>query len=138
MRTLLILICLISFQFTNAQRSTDALKKAVKQYHQAMVSKDLNLMDAYTSTGLLYRHSNGWVETKEEQLSNIRTGYIIYHSFQEDSLRFKFLQKNAKVNFNATIDVTLKGDRHTYLLKVEEEWKRKGRHWYIFTRQATR
>ena len=138
MRYLLFLIYLFTFQFAVAQRSIKGLKKSVKKYHQAMVAKDLNSLSVLTSTRLLYKHSNGWVETKEEQLNNIRIGYLIYHSYQEDSLRIATHKKNAKVNFNATIDVTLKGERHTYLLKVEEEWKRIGRHWYIFTRNATR
>jgi len=88
-------------------------------FHQALVKRDLKAIRFRTSNYLSYGHSNGWVESQEEQLRNIETGYLIYHSFQEDSIT---VSSQSQLDFNATIDVTLNGKRNTYRLKVTEVW----------------
>ena len=107
-------------------------------YHQALVNKRVQGIDLFTHENLRYTHSNGWVETKKEQIENIKTGYLTYHSFQEDSLRVIAGKKKAQVFFNAVVDVTLKGNRNTYKLRVTEVWKRKYNHWFLLARQATK
>ncbi len=138
------------------QKSALVIRNSL-DYHQALVKRDLKTIRFRTSNYLRYVHSNGWVETKEEQLQNIANGYLVYHSFQEDSMtvsclyddftNYIFTSPTTKVtcqyqlNFYATVDVTLNGKRNTYRLKVTEVWAaipggRKGS--YLICRKATK
>ncbi|MBM3413178.1 MAG: nuclear transport factor 2 family protein [Bacteroidetes bacterium] len=117
------------------------LLRNAMDYHQALVRGDAELIKLRTSKKLRYAHSNGWIETQQQQIENIKTGYLIYHSYKEDSLEIYQLKQPINFNgvdpslhywkrhvtliFNATIDVTLKGNRNTYLLRVSEVWQKK-------------
>lgn len=138
MRLNLLIISLLFAGSVGAQNRLDNLKKCVLNYHQALVNKRVQGIDLFIHKNLRYTHSNGWVETKKEQIENIKTGYLTYHSFQEDSLRVIAGKKKAQVFFNAVVDVTLKGNRNTYKLRVTEVWKRKYNHWFLLARQATK
>lgn len=136
---LLFLFLLFAFQqVANAQPSQKKLLKEVNLFHQALVKKDLLQLESSTHPDLIYQHSNGWIETKNEQIENIKTSYLVYHQFTERAMKIEQKKREAKVLFQATIDVTLKGERHTYVLNVQEKWVQVGKHWLIINRQATR
>jgi len=110
-------------------------------FHKALVNNNRLLLRTFTSTKLRYQHSNGWVETQKEQLRNLQTGYLVYHSFFEDSLTVNFRnRKQSTLRFLATIDVSMQGKRNTYRLYVEEDWKKNAWlcKWRLYSRRATR
>ncbi len=119
-----------------AQTDEEKLVKTVKEFHQALVKKNIVSINQQTDKALSYGHSNGWVETKAEMMKNIESAYLKYNSIQEDSLTVSMNGKLASVRFNATIDVYLNGKNGTYFLKVLEVWQRKGNRWILFARQA--
>ncbi len=130
-----------------AQWPSDKIGKMIRNvmismlhFHGALVTKNMRVLSLTTSKDLHYQHSNGWVETQEEQFRNIETGYLVYHRFFEDSVKVTIRSdKNATVLFQATIDVTLQGKRNTYRLLVEEDWSRHAgsNHWFIYARRAS-
>jgi hypothetical protein len=138
MRLFLIHFFFFTQTVTFAQPATKKIIEGVTIFHQALVKKDLPVLAALAHDNLKYQHSNGWIETKSQQLENIQTRYLEYHQYSEQDIRVERNKKNAKVFFNAKIDVTLNGDRHTYLLKVQERWIRQENRWLIIERQATR
>ena len=138
MRQYLLIILVLIAGTVHAQKGLDNVSTCMLNYHQALVDKRVQVIDLFTHNNLRYTHSNGWVETKKEQIENIKTEYLVYHSFKEDSLRVTSRSKKAQLEFHATVDVTLKGNRHTYKLNVTEVWKRKYDHWYLLARQATK
>ncbi len=90
----------------------------------------------HTDKALSYGHSNGWIETKEELLTNLETGYIKYNSIKEDSVRAVINEGMSHVRFVGDYDVTLNGATNTFHLKVLEIWVKKGKRWLLFARQA--
>ena len=132
------------------------LLRNAMDYHQALVSGDAALIKVRTSKKLRYAHSNGWVETQQEQLDNLKTGYLDYHSYHEDSLNIYtpkldvtnngvvppfYNDKHATLDFNATIDVSLNGKRNVYLLHVSEVWRRSSvrrNDWKLIGRKASK
>ncbi len=121
-----------------AQPAEEKLIVTVKEFHQTMVNKNTVSINQQTDKALSYGHSNGWVETKTEMMKNLETGYINYHSYKEDSIVVLMNNNLASVRFKADIDVTLKGTRASYQLKVLEVWQRKGNRWILFARQAVK
>ncbi len=128
------------------------------EYHQALVKRDVAVIKNRTSKQLRYCHSNGWVESQKQQLQNLETGYLVYHSFKEDSMRILLPSKppafalngrltqfdplfdnRATLMFKATIDVSKEGKRNTYLLLVAEVWEKKSKKkegWHLTGRKA--
>ncbi len=114
------------------------LINTVKDFHQAMVSKNAVSINQQTDRALSYGHSNGWVETKTEMIKNLETGFISYQGYKEDSITVVINGNMANVRFIADITATMKASTVTYHLKVLEVWVKKGKRWVLFARQAVK
>ncbi len=141
----MIIVLLWSVVSVNAQptppmRGTDEEKLSVtlKAFHQALVERNVVSINQQTDKALSYGHSNGWVETKNDLIRNLETGYLGYSSYKEDSLQVTINGNMANARFTADINVTLNGKPGNYHLKVLEVWVKKGTRWVLFARQAVK
>ena len=124
---------------TLGQTDEQKLTVTMKEFHQALVSGNTVSINQQTDKVLSYGHSNGWVETKTEMISNLETGYTKYFSIKEDSVTVQINGNMANLRFVGDYNVALKGGTPvTYHLKVLEVWVRKGKRWMLFARQAVR
>lgn len=121
-----------------AQTDEEKLTVTIKEFHQALVAKNTVSINQQTDKALSYGHSNGWVETKNDMLKNLETGYISYQSYKEDSINVVLNGSMANVRFIADIGATMKGTASVYHLKVLEVWVKKGKRWVLFARQAVK
>jgi len=103
-----------------------------------MVTKNVVSINQQTDKGLSYGHSNGWIETKPEFIKHIETGYIVYESFKEDSLKITINDNLANARFVADISSKLNGVDAGAKLRVLEVWVKKGNRWLLFGRQAVK
>jgi hypothetical protein len=62
--------------FANAQTDEEKLIKTVKEFHQALVSRNTVSINQQTDKAVSYGHSNGWVQTKADLIKDFETGYI--------------------------------------------------------------
>ena len=138
MKKILSLLLLFSFVFANAQTEEEKLTTALKEFHQALVNKNTTSINQQTDKALSYGHSNGWVETKADVIKDLETGYLVYHSYKEDSLKIMINESIANVRFVADISATMNGNDTNVHLKVLEVWVKKGKRWLLFARQAVR
>lgn len=138
MRTLVIIALLLQAVSVPAQTDEEKLVAALKQFHQALVQKNTVSINQQTDKALTYGHSNGWVETKNEMIKNLETGYIVYTAFKEDSVQVVMNGNMAHARFIADISATLNGKEGNFHLKVLEVWVRKGKRWILFARQAVK
>jgi hypothetical protein len=121
-----------------AQTEEAKLISTLKEFHQSLVNGNTVSINQHTDRALSYGHSNGWIETKNELVKNLETGYMDYYSYKEDSLQVEISGFMAHARFVADIHVTLNGKDGTYHLKVLEVWVKKGKRWLLFARQAVR
>jgi len=135
-----ILSLLLLFTFVSAKAQTEEEKPAttMKEFHRALVDKNTVSINQQTDKALSYGHSNGWVETKDDVIKDLETGYIVYHSYKEDSLKITINNSMANARFVADISATLNGKTTTFHLKVLEVWVKKGKRWLLFARQAVK
>src|SRR6476620_5590097 len=138
MKKILSLLVLFSFGFANAQTEVEKLTTALKEFHQALVNKNTASINQQTDKALSYGHSNGWVETKADMIKDLETGYIVYHSFKEDSLKITINDSIANARFVADVKATMNGNDTNVHLKVLEVWVKKGKRWILFARQGVR
>jgi hypothetical protein len=136
----LTIVLLLNVVLANAQTTDEQkLTSTLKEFHQALVKKNVVSINQQTDKALSYGHSNGWVETKTELIKNLETGYTNYKSIKEDSLQVTINENLAHARFVGDYEVSLKGGEPVvYHLKVLEVWVRKGKRWLLFARQAVR
>jgi len=138
MKRILLLLFAFSSVFANAQTEEEKLTTALKEFHQALVNKNTASINQQTDKALSYGHSNGFVETKADMIKNLETGFLVYHSFQEDSLKITMDESVANVRFTADIKAIMNNNDTNVHLKVLEVWVKKGKRWLLFARQAVR
>ena len=133
-----ILFSLLSIVAVAQSTDEEKLKATVKEFHQALVKKNTVFINQQTDKALSYGHSNGWVETKTDVIKDLETGYIVYHSYKEDSLKITINESVANARFVADVRATLNGNDTNVHLKVLEVWVKKGKRWILFARQGVR
>ncbi len=138
MKKIITILFLFSFFNCTAQTDEEKLTVTLKEFHQALVKKNLVSINQQTDKALSYGHSNGWVETKTEMIKDLETGYISYQGFKEDSITITMNGNMANVRFVAEVNATLKGTASTYKLRVLEVWVKKTNRWVLFGRQAVK
>ncbi len=138
MKKLFAIVLLLNVVFANAQTDEEKLTTTIKEFHQALVKRNIVSINQQTDKVLSYGHSNGWVETKADLIKNLETEYLKYYSYKEDSLMVVINGNTAHARFVADINVSMNGKNSDYHLKVLEVWVRKGKRWLLFARQAVR
>lgn len=138
MKFFLTILFFFSAFATVAQTDEEKLTVTMKEFHQALVKKNTVSINQQTDKALSYGHSNGWVETKNDMLKDLETGYISYQSFKEDSITVVLNGNMANVRFIADIGATMNGNASVFHLKVLEVWVKKGKRWVLFARQAVK
>lgn len=133
-----ILCCCIGFGSIAQSADEQKLVTTLKEFHQAMVSKNTISVNQQTDKALSYGHSNGWVETKADVIKNLETGKLQYNSYIEDSIVISMNGNMANARFNASIGVKMNEATNVYQLKVLEVWVKKGSRWVLFARQAVK
>lgn len=141
MKFILTILSSLFFAGVFAQTVEDAkLITTVKEFHQALVTKNTVSLNQQTDKALSYGHSNGWVQSKKDLIKDFERGFISYQSFKEDSITVLINDNVANVRFVADIKATLGGITtvNNYNLKVLEVWVKKGKRWVLFARQAVK
>jgi len=138
MKSILSLLVVFSFVFANAQTEEEKLTTTLKEFHQALVSKNTVSINQQTDKALSYGHSNGWVQSKADVIKDLETGKIVYHSFKDDSLTITINESMANARFVADVNATLNGNTVNTHLKVLEVWVKKGKRWVLFARQGVK
>ena len=139
MRFIFSITFFFSALFAIGQTDEAKLSTTIKEFHQALVKKNTVSINQQTDKALSYGHSNGWVETKNEMIKNLETGYTSYKSIKEDSLKITMNGNMANARFVGDYEVSLNGGNIVvYHLKVLEVWVKKGNRWILFARQAVR
>jgi hypothetical protein len=65
------------------------------QRYDAMLSSDLQLLEAILAEDLLYVHSNGTIDSKDTFLSRLRTGDRRYLQFEREPISTTYLLADA-------------------------------------------
>lgn len=138
MKKLFTILLLGASLFCQAQTDEEKLTQTLKEFHQALVSKNAVSINQQTDKALSYGHSNGWVQTKADLIKDFESGLISYQRITEDSIQISMNGNMANVRFVSNVDATMKGNSFSFHLKVLEVWVKKGKRWVLFARQAVR
>lgn len=140
MRIWLVLLLLTAgTPVVQAQSDSSQLMQLVRELDQALIKQDTVALDRLLDKNLLFGHSNGWVQTKQEVLQDFGSGKVQYLSMESSEVKLQELSKSL-----ATITLKLKavgraGEKEFQLdLHVLQVWKKDKKGWQLYVRQGAR
>lgn len=119
--------------------SAQSVKDDVLTLHEKkfdwMSNKQLDSLSALLDKEVLYIHSNGWIESKEEVLGNLESGKLSYRKVTVDKADAREYDKTVIVQGSGLFEVALEGKpidiklNYTEVyVNVEGSWKLVSRH----------
>jgi hypothetical protein len=130
---------LLFFIYSSAVAQTDiALGNAITQLNLALIDKDTVQLHNLLSEQLSYGHSNGWIETKQEVISDLYSGKLVYNKIDQRLAGITKEKNTACVRANAELDITYNGKPMHIKLHVLQVWIKKNKDWKLLSRQSTK
>lgn len=134
----IVTISLLFIYSTLFAQSEKALSIAADGFNNALVERDSNALKTLLHDKLVYGHSNGWKETKNELIADLYNGTIIYHKISQAEESIVMDGNTATVRSIADIDVTMEGKELHFKLHVLQVWIWKNKKWQLFGRQSAK
>jgi len=105
---------------------------------RAMVANDLETLAAVLADDLVYIHSDGEVDSKEEFLQRLRGGSLRYRSIEPTEVRVRTDGNTAVVTGRAKMAVTTGGCDREFEIRYTAVYRARSDHWQLVSWQSTR
>lgn len=103
-----------------------------------MTAGDLGALAPMLADDLVYVHSDGALENKEQFLERLRTGGIRYRTIESQETKVRVDGNTAIVTGVASMGVTTNGADRDIRLRYTAVYRRAGGRWLLTTWQSTR
>jgi hypothetical protein len=133
-----ILSLFISLCMSAQKADTDLLSKAMKDFDNALLNQDSMSLKRLLHNNLVYGHSNGWMETKRELISDLFNGKISYKKITPGHKEMMVDGNTVAARMDADIDAEMEGKVLSFKLKILQVWVWKNKHWELFARQSVK
>ena len=104
---------------------------------QSFVDQDYDALAELLSAGYTRTHINGRVQTRADWLAALRSGQVVYHSFDEISTKIEVDGSRATLTGRVIADATLFGERAAWQLQLRQTYLRSGGRWLASRTVAT-
>jgi hypothetical protein len=137
MRTLFMFILFFTCGSLIAQDTT-AVKLAVDRLEKALVEKDSVVVKSLLHTKVLFGHSNGWVQNKDEVIRDMNSGYLNYQIIDRQSVSIKVDGKFAVLKEWMEVTGNKGGTDFKVKLFVLQQWIKTKKGWQLWIRQSAK
>ncbi|TVR77876.1 MAG: nuclear transport factor 2 family protein [Saprospirales bacterium] len=132
---LLIFSCLVYSVMINAQ---DEVLDLHRKKFEWMIQLQLDSLESILADDMLYIHSNGWIEDREEVIENLRSGHLAYHKIDIRNQEVRYFDRIAIVVGEAEFHVSLDGSPLSIDLLYTEVYRQDGDRWFFIHRHSNR
>jgi uncharacterized protein (TIGR02246 family) len=122
----------------NLPDRSDRLREFDQSRFRAMVTNDLGTLAAVLADDLVYIHSDGEVDSKEEFLQRLRSGSLRYRSIEPTEVRVRTDGNTAVVTGRAKMAVTSGGSDRDFEIRYTAVYRASSDHWQLVSWQSTR
>ncbi len=139
-KRILFLLLLLSFpllSFGQAQAAAEA--RVLKLHHDKfrwMTNLQLDSLSTILDKGVRYIHSNGWIESRDEVLEDLRTKKLSYLAISVEKAEARAFGKSVVVVGKGLFKVTLDGKPVELTLLYTEVYVRHKKRWMLVSRHA--
>lgn len=139
MKFFVFVLLFISPVLVTAQQDTSAVLKALQTLETGLVAKDLIAVEKHLGKHAAYGHSNGWVQSKDDVLKDLKSGYLVYQKITQLSISIQLQdKKNALVKEKIAVEGNVNGTNFAMNLFVLQWWKKSGGVWKLVMRQSAK
>ena len=140
-KNLLVLFLLLSLPFFS-QTKKDKIAHHIIALHQKkfdfMISKQFDSLSLILDADLKYIHSNGWVESKEDLLANLKSDKLVYEKVTVSETKVTLTNRVAIVSGKGLFSVILENQTLEIPLMYSEIYvKLKGK-WLLLHRHSNK
>jgi len=140
-KNLLVLFLLISLPFFS-QTKKDKIAHHIIALHQKkfdfMISKQFDSLSLILDADLKYIHSNGWVESKEDLLANLKSDKLVYKQVLVSETKVTLTNHVAIVSGKGLFSVILENVKIEIPLMYSEIYVKKKGKWLLLHRHANK
>jgi hypothetical protein len=140
-KNLLVLFLLISLPFLS-QTKKDKIAHHIIALHQKkfdfMISKQFDSLSLILDADLKYIHSNGWVESKEDLLANLKSDKLVYKKVTVSETKVTLTNHVAIVSGKGLFSVILENVKIEIPLMYSEIYVKKKGKWLLLHRHANK
>lgn len=138
MRIFLTIFCIVIAGNLFAQSDSIQLERSMKALEVGLLRKDSVLLKSVLHDKLVYGHSNGWIEKKQDVINDLFNGTLTYQKLQQYESQIVFEGNIACVRNNPDVEVLMNGNVIKLKLHVLQVWIRTGKNWQLLSRQSTK
>ncbi|MFD3375744.1 MULTISPECIES: nuclear transport factor 2 family protein [unclassified Streptomyces] len=113
------------------QSAREEVTTAFLAYLQAMLDGDTHALDNLLAEGCTLTHMTGYVQPKEEWLSQMRAGWFLYHGIEEKSVTVEIDGATAHVSGRFVTDATVYGTRANWRLEMTMDYAHEEDTWSV-------
>ena len=140
-KNLLVLFLLLSLPFFS-QTKKDKIAHHIIALHQKkfdfMISKQFDSLSLILDADLKYIHSNGWVESKEDLLANLKSDKLVYEKVTVSETKVTLTNRVAIVSGKGLFSVILENQTLEIPLMYSEIYVKKRGKWLLLHRHANK
>ncbi len=126
------------FCFTAAAGNADSVRAAEKQWAKAVVARDFAALERILAPGLIYAHSTGVIQTKEEYLGKLRSGRQRYDAIEHEKTTVKVYGDAAVAHSIVVMKGESAGKPFDNRLMMMHFWVKENGAWRLAAHQTTR
>ncbi len=134
----LLVACASSSNTRSGNGSIEQVQQAERQRFAALTAQDVAALDPLLADELLYCHSNGQVENKQQFLETVRTGRIRYESIDVHEFQARLYGEVAMGTGYITVQGKLGGQPMTLEIRYTDAYAWRAGHWQLINWQSTR
>lgn len=116
----------------------DEIQKIEKDWTNAVAALDYATLDRIMDPQLIYAHSTGVVESKDEYLKKMKSGDQKYDSIEHQNLTVKVFGNSAVAHSKVRMRGKTKGVPFDNQLMMMHFWVKQGKDWRLVAHQTTR
>lgn len=137
-----IVLAFLIFGFVNssfAQIDSVGLKNVMQQLDKALLQKDEKQLQTVLHKEVSYGHSNGWIQNKNDILSDFTSGKLIYNKIENNSSAIVTISKKyATVKTNTNAEGVVNGTAFNLKLHIMQFWIKTKKGWQLIARQSAK
>ena len=132
-------LVLFLFNSSFAQIDSIGLKNAMQQLDKALLQKDETVLRSVLHNDLSFGHSNGWIQSKNDILSDFASGKLTYNKFENNSSAIVTVSKKyATVKSNTNAEGLVNGSAFKLTLHIMQFWIKTKKGWQLIARQSAK
>lgn len=118
--------------------SEESIKQLEKRRYDLMIKKDMAGLRELLADDLVYTHSSGVTENKEQYIQGIMSGKSVYYAVEPEETQVRLYGNTAILNGIARIDTELNGQKTTLRLRYTDVYVKRNGKWQFVTWQSLR